>query len=378
MKLATKAVAFLMPLLAGSAAHAAANLCPYLPYFPSEFMRFEQAAAGIDTLGCRPQPVASVHLKKWECGEGGDQIWISLHRLVEDAVDLIIIAGPGASSLDSLRTCRRTESSESAQSPGFSLTPRRRPPRYSDEPISGSASSTAQTPRRPVFDPASIMLQDRLTVGAGLYQRPVYLLGFAGTNFVVAGRPDSGSNFYVSGPVRIVENRLLHISRPDLAHTGVEIAGRNLYESPAQSIIEALQSRGATITSGPSGSGLPKTVLSPPVGLEGVRSVEVLALERHTYSVTYVMNSAADFTTYTSLLTGRYGQPNVGPGTTRSNRTCRYRIWESGVVIIAGETCPNQPSIIRFVNRVVSDQLDQAGAPRPQQPRQRAIDPDNL
>lgn len=376
MRGATKALAFAGFLLSATAANAAVDLCRFIPYLPTTNMRFEQSAAGLDTLGCSPQPVASAHFKKWFCGAGSEQVVVILSRFVDVNVDMLTLSGDGITDLAGFRNCPERDRDQS--SPGYNLTPRARTPRRSYEVPSFQTDS--DTAGRPAFDPASIYIQDRMGVQVTPlgYRATVYLVGLAGHNIIVAGTPESSIDYSPNNPARIVENRLFGITRRDFARTSVEIAGQNLYTSSSDSIISALQSRGATIRSAETGPGVIKTVLSPPTGLEGVTSVEVLSISRHTLGVTYNIAALSNYQAFTALLTERYGQPRTSPGTGRTNRACRYRFWQSGVVSIAGETCPNQPFVINFLNEAISEQLRQGAAARPSQSRQPSIDPDNL
>lgn len=355
MKRLINAVAFLVPLFSAGTAHAV-ELCRYARLLPSASVTFEQSAAGFDQLGCRSQPSDSAHMRAWSCGTGADAVEVSMVRLVNDNLNMrvIVFAGANITSLDGFRSCRVAN------------------PIYRRTTISGE----------PPFDPESILVQDQFALDR-FSDLQVTFLGISGPGVIVAGFP--GSSITVAGrvtPVTLAERGMFGVTRGTYSSTAVEIAGQNLFSSPAQAIIAALESRGATVTGHTvSASGaLHITTLSPPTGLEGVSRVQVQHLNRHTLMVSYFLRAEADYTAFVGLLDGRYGRSTVRNGTQPANRTCRFRTWRSGVVRIVGEYCPDTGYAISFNNDVTTDQLSQTAAHRPDpEPRRRPqIDPDNL
>jgi hypothetical protein len=241
---------------------------------------------------------------------------------------LIVFGGPNITSLEGFRACR-----EEGLSPFYRVRP--------------DLASRART-NEPPFDPASILVQDRW--GVGRYgDQMVTLLGLGGPATIVAGYPQTAySNGEVSTPVELVERGLYGVSRQSFGYTSVEIAGKNLYSTPAPEIIVALQERGSTIISSTQepGRSIRMTYLSPPTGLDGVTRVQVQMLNRHTLMLAYFIRGEADYMTFVGLLDGRYGRSTAragtgtGTGTGTENRSCRFRSWRSGSVNITGELCP--------------------------------------
>lgn len=356
MRFATKAVAFLLPFLAASTAHAAVNLCRFIPYLPNSDMPFERSGAGVDTLGCRTEATTTAHLKQWICGTGSEAVGVSLIHLVPENMNIMLFDG-AITGLDGFRGC-----------PSAEVSAYRR-------------AVEARRTQPPAFDPGSILVQDRLTIGPYLGVTLTYL-DVAGRGTIVTGWPGSAYSA-VHGrvtPVSAIEQISFGVTRQDYQSTQVEIAGQNLYTTPAPEIIAALQGRGSTISATTTPNDRHKTTtLTAPVGLDGVTRIEVESLNRHTLAVTYHLEGLTQYTTYASLLDGRYGRSTVSNGTGATNRNCRYRRWVSGAIIIRGEYCPAASAII-FTNQVAELQLFQAAARarRPAQPNRPIIDPDNL
>jgi hypothetical protein len=356
IRLTSKALWFAALMTGASVAKATPDLCRFAPFLPSYTMNFERAAQGIDGLGCNSEPTNSAHTKRWTCGSGEDQVTVALFHLVQESVDVIMFRGPSTTTLEGFRNCRRDS---------FAAVPRRR--------SSVGAAPLVIEDDLP-FEPASILVQERMDVGES-YGRRVQLMGFERGEFIIAGNPDT--DLSSNSPARIVEQALFGVSRRSYASTSVEIAGRNLYSSSASAIVRAFQSRGSTITRDATEGGLHTVVLTAPVGLEGVSRIEVESTRRHTMSVAYFLSGVTEYTTFTGLLDGRYGRSTVVSGT-GAERACRRRSWSSGAASILGEFCPNTGYRIMFLNEVVLEQINAAANHRPPPAQRRRIDPDNF
>lgn len=341
-------------LVWNSAAAAAVDWCRVLHLLPTGDMSFNQIAVGLDQLGCTSRPQDSAHSRAWRCtDQESDDTFILLMHLVSDRgygasePNLLIIGNRSMSNLDRFRTCDM------------------------------AARHIARG--RGAFDPASIAVQDRLTIMRNYSPISLTLLRIAGSGRAVAGYPDT---FEGTPIVRFAEEALFGITRPTYPRTSVEIAGANLVSSRADDVVAALENRGARVTERPVGNDVVRrTVLTPPIGLDGVTQVEITALNQHVWYVEYKISDLDAYMTFVGLLDERYGASSPRNGTVEGRRDCRDRWWDSGSVTIHGAYCPARGYNLWFTNVIVSDQRDayvaHMDAPA-NQDEQRRIDPDNL
>lgn len=334
-------------------AKAAVDWCRLLNLLPASGLTFNQIAAGIDQLGCEARPQNSAHDRAWRCTdrEAGDTFLLLMHLVPDRGYaasepNLLMIGNATMSNLDRFRLCGLT---------------------------SRHTSDSSGT-----FDPASIAVQDRLTIERRYLTTPLTLLRISGSGIAVAGYPES---FEGTSIVPFAEQALFGISRPSYPFTSVEIAGANLIRSRAADVVAALESRGARVTERDDDQIVRRTVLTPPVGLDGVTEVEITAFNQHVWHVEYEISDLAAYMTYVGLLDERYGRSSVRNGTVEGRRDCRDRWWDSGNVTIMGSYCPSSGYRLWFTNVIVSDQRDayvaHLDAPANSQERRR-IDPDNL
>ena len=345
-----------MALLWSSGANAAINWCRCLPLLPSSSLSFEQIAAGIDRLGCEAVPQNSAHARLWLCTdqEAGDTSVMLTHLVSRygEEPNLLTIEGPALTSLRPFRLC------------GV------------QEPARGN--------RVGEFNPGSIAIQDRLVMTRDYRVATIDLLRIAGLGTAVSGYPERLEG---TALVEIAEAGLFGIRRQSYPSTSVEIAGRNLINSPAREVVAALEARGArVVSSDPLSQVAHATVLTPPLGLDGVSRVTVQALGQHVLQIHYRVTGLAEYQNFIGLLDERYGRSAAQSGRESDRRNCRDRFWFSGKITIVGEYCPATGYGIWFNNMVVDEQRRAHLAhlrslqanPTPDTSRRRRIDPDNF
>lgn len=347
--ISTRAIALIASLCVCGSAQAAVNWCDFVRAAPSSSVTFEQSAALLGSLGCNEQAQQSAHLRSWKCtnGEGGDT-GVILYRVTESssASTMLVIESRNLATLDAFRSCS-----------------------------SGSLPMSEQ--RR--FDPGSIPVRDRASIWTTGYRTVAFtLLGLGDRAFAVAAYPEHLSTY---SALAIAEVGLFGVERELRPSTRAEVAGENVIDSPASTIVAALQRRGANVIERDPEIDLVETViLTPPVGLQGVRQVEVSSVNDHVEQIVYRIETSQDYLAFVQLLDDRYGRSSEGPA--RHMTGCQVRHWASGHVELIGARCAGDRFELSFVNSIASRQLAayQAHLRRPaEQPaEQRRIDPDNL
>lgn len=117
-------------------------------------------------------------------------------------------------------------------------------------------------------------------------------------------------------------------------------------------------------------------VLTPPVGLSGVKEIESVSLNDHFYEMNYIFNSTADYLDSIGLLDQKYGA-----STRKIDGQCTGRRWLAGDLAIIGVHCPNVSDIVTFVNVIGRKQISafekQQGVANSPPRRRNAVDSDN-
>lgn len=323
----------------------AMDWCNLLEIIPRDQSDFEKISGSVETLtGCRSQPSDSAHRATWACPDDQateevyEGVHISLYREPGEGVYLVVAAAE-IRSLDRLRGCMPGETRDGSR-----------------------------------FVAGNVAYRDRLIYrGARLTLTSIVPGGPAA---IISDRKSYGEDPVVT---RFWRN-LYGIAVEPHPSTEVRLSGLSPIENDAYAIVEAFKGRGAQVKHASDVNNIsPKWSLSPPTGLAGVSEINIDGFVRHLHTARYVLNSTADYERYVGILDAEYGV-----STRRPEGVCTYRIWESGRMLIRGEHCPSQTSSILFFNRTASTQLDQfltnfeAGKKRSNDPKQPAIDMDNL
>lgn len=142
----------------------------------------------------------------------------------------------------------------------------------------------------------------------------------------------------------------------EILSTEVRIAQLNPITSEPIDIVNALVTRGSRILSRNDENGYkPSWTLSPPTGLPGVSSVEVVSFVRSTLAIKYNLTDTGSYERFIGVLDSEYGESQRR----RSRSGCISRIWVSGKMQIEGYHCSANSNRLVFFNTFASDALQQ-------------------
>lgn len=135
--------------------------------------------------------------------------------------------------------------------------------------------------------------------------------------------------------------------------TGVRLAGLSPISNYTTDIVSAFENRGSKIINNEKSPNkiVQNWTISPPLGLSGVKLVNLESLFNYLSEANYLFEGFNDYKRYVTLLDDEYGfsQKEI-------IKNCIYRNWESGSITILGEACKNSYRI-RFLNGPIIDQV---------------------